>query len=91
MTKRTAWYSVNDNDWRYSLDTYMGVRERDIAEDAAEDYHGNHDGWEATWPVVIHVYETEDGPEVARYEVERESEPVFTASPLLISESEVRR
>jgi hypothetical protein len=48
-----------------------------VATDLAEDYHSNHDGWEAHWPLQIRIYD--DGVEVARFSVERENEPVFYA------------
>ena len=48
-----------------------------VVTDLAEDYHCNHDGWEANWPLQIRIYE--DGAEVARFSVERESQPVFYA------------
>ncbi len=51
-----------------------------IAQDCAEDYHGNHDGWESSWPLTFILYASEEGPEIARFEVERESEPVFYAT-----------
>lgn len=52
---------------------------RDVAMDAAEDYHANHDGWESIWPLVFIIYESEEGPEIARFDVEREVEPHFYA------------
>lgn len=51
-----------------------------MAEEAAADYHSNHDGWEASWPVEITLYRM-DGSEIGRYKVEREAEPVFYAKP----------
>lgn len=57
-------FSEDDGDW--------------IAENAAEDYHRKHDGWEAAWPIVL-IVQREDGSEIGTYEVEREYEPVFNA------------
>lgn len=48
-----------------------------IADELAEHYHSNHDGWEATWPLELRVYK--DEAEVARFSVEREYEPSFIA------------
>ncbi|WOE32790.1 MULTISPECIES: hypothetical protein [unclassified Acinetobacter] len=31
-----------------------------FADDCAEDYYDNHDGWESTWPLEFHLYESED-------------------------------
>lgn len=50
-----------------------------LAEEAADDYHSNHDGWEASWPITFALAATEDGPEVARFEIERETRPEFHA------------
>lgn len=77
------WYSAAEDksSHRYALtcittDLYMR------AELAAEDYHANHDGWEARWPRTFVLFDAEDGPEVARFTVEREYDPVFTATEL---------
>lgn len=56
-----------------------GAKARDweiMAEACAEDYHSNHDGWEASWPVELRLYE--DGTEVARLIVECEHQPAFS-------------
>lgn len=77
--RRVAWYSIDDDDYRFELVT---VHRRDWSEcavEAAEDYHFNHDGWESSWPLNITLYESEDGPAVAKYEVERETVPEFHA------------
>lgn len=50
-----------------------------LSAEAASDFHSNHDGWECSWPLEF-VILREDGSEVGRYLVERESEPVFYAS-----------
>lgn len=50
------------------------------AEDAASDYHSNHDGWESHWPLTFVIYESEAGPELARFSVDREAAPQFTAA-----------
>lgn len=75
--RRNVWYSIDD-DYRYAL-TATHHNWRDLAVDAAEDYHSNHDGWEATWPLEIVLYESENGVAVARFEVERETVPQFHA------------
>lgn len=49
-----------------------------IAQDAADNYHSNHDGWEARWPLKITV-ELQNGSE-RTFEVERDMEPAFYAS-----------
>lgn len=75
--RRTVWYSV-DGETRYPLPTVFYDR-CDQAVDAAEDYHGNHDGWEDRWPIEIEIFDSEDGPSAGRFEVERESVPQFSA------------
>ncbi|MDX7989189.1 hypothetical protein FE392_18050 [Xenorhabdus sp. 12] len=51
---------------------------RYLAEECAEDYYSNHDGWERNWPITIHVFS--DGNHIGEFSVELESEPVFSAS-----------
>jgi hypothetical protein len=84
----TIWYwrADYDNDatrfelkvWgRYDL-TDKYDRES-LVKEAAHDYHREHDGWEAAWPLEIGIAASEDGPELARFRVDRDVEPVFTA------------
>lgn len=47
------------------------------AEEAAEDYHQRHDGWEASWPITI-VLVDDEGVE-SRWSVDRGMSPVFRA------------
>ncbi|MGY6251520.1 hypothetical protein ACXIUS_28985 [Bosea thiooxidans] len=54
-----------------------------VATDLAEDYHHNHDGWEASWPLELRIYK--DAAEVARFSVEREIQPVFYAYDLPVA------
>jgi hypothetical protein len=51
-----------------------------IAEECAEDYHNNHDGWEASWPVTFVMWDHR-GEELGTCEVSRETAPVFQAAP----------
>lgn len=62
-------YDPADSDWH----AY-------IAEQCAEDWHSNHDGFEARWPRVFVLYADKDGPHFARFEVDRETVPQFNAS-----------
>ena len=55
------------------------------AEDAADDYHSNHDGWDGAWPIVLMLL-TEDGSEIGRFDIEREFDPVFSARKLEVDE-----
>ncbi len=63
-------YDLNDDSWNDS-----------IAEQCADDWHDNHDGWEASWPRVFALYRDKTSPAFARFEVCREYEPIFTATP----------
>ena len=54
-----------------------GRNELHWARECAENYHHQHDGWEASWPVDIALYI--DGVLIGVFEVEREAEPVFIA------------
>ena len=49
-----------------------------IAEQAAEDYHTRHDGWDAHWPVTLEI-RREDHSVIDIYVVDREAVPEFTA------------
>lgn len=85
-------YSVDDHDEgsRYDVPTKKsllqgrvytpGEASRDwelMAESCADDYHSNHDGWEASWPLEFRLYE--DGAEVAHVTVDCEHRPSFQA------------
>lgn len=67
--QKHIWYAVGD-DWesRYRLKWVYGFSvhgELEIAaEDAADDYHNRHDGWEATWPLTFAIFQT-TGPRLA--------------------------
>lgn len=64
----------------YTLNTHWNIHEDTnyVAEEAAEQYHDDHDGFEATWPLLIQLFD-EDNNSVALQEVEREFEPVFSS------------
>jgi hypothetical protein len=89
MTDRSFWYGRVDPGYgRYRYEMRLPVRIdltdphdlSDLAELAADDFHSNHDGWEASWPITFGIAATEDGPELARFEVDRDVEPVFSAT-----------
>jgi len=87
MSETTYTYSAgpdqacwHDNMGRFSFPAGQSFYGKDwelVATDLAEDYHSNHDGWEASWPLQIRIYA--GGKEVARLSVEREYEPTFSA------------
>lgn len=81
--KHTVWYCMDDSDPMNGFE--LAVTDRPphdwawVAEECAEDYWHNHDGWECSWPATIHLRETEEGPIVATFEVHMEAVPSFTA------------
>lgn len=66
--------------YRLQLDCNWDEDPEYIAQEAAEDYHSNHDGWEISWPLDLVVILT-DGSEV-RCEIELEPRPHFHARRL---------
>ena len=87
-TLEPVWYAVpwdpvgEGASERYScpvLAIYVGEKPwfDEIARLCADDYHTHHDGWEASWPLTLVLYESEDGPEMARFTVDRVVGPVF--------------
>jgi hypothetical protein len=84
MTMRTVWYRclTHCEESFYELKPMHSDFDRWMAREAAEDYHSEHDGWEANWPLEFALHETENGPEIARFEVQREVEPVFYATEI---------
>lgn len=84
MNTRTIWYRCLTHSEKsfHELQTTQDGFDRWMAQEVAADYHSNHDGWEANWPLEFALHETEGGPEMGRFEVEREAEPVFYASAI---------
>lgn len=78
-------YEVNDHGSRHEVashkcedDCYFEF----LAQECAEDYHSRHDGWGASWPMDMKIYEysdAEDGKELWRGSVDREAIPSFSA------------
>lgn len=50
-----------------------------VAQDAAEEHHSEHDGWEHNWPLLFVILD-ENGDELGRFNVERETRPEFHAT-----------
>ncbi len=75
----------SESDCRHSLqvtdrrDMARPREQQQMAEECAQDFHGNHDGWESRWPREFTLYESEDGPALATFQIEREAVPMFTA------------
>lgn len=82
--KHTYWYRIPDDcpDSFYRFETVWNIASECgyVIESAAEDFFNNRDGWEHSWPMEFTLHETENGPELARGEVELEHEPVFRAN-----------
>jgi hypothetical protein len=86
MTTR-VWYSRREGGHRYEFEIPANVDMAraddellaDVAQDCAADFHSERDGWEARWPLTLYLYASKDGPEVGRFEVDREYEPSFIA------------
>jgi hypothetical protein len=70
-------YYVRDSREPYFVDSECRHL-KDIAGDAARDFHYNHDGWEARWPIDFTVV-GQNGVE-QRFSIERDMEPVFFAT-----------
>ncbi len=87
--KKSAWFywipgygeteddarGIGLNDWENDPSDARGAAQR-----AAEHFHAHGSGWEATWPVEIGVVRGQEPGEV--FSVDRDLEPVFTASKL---------
>ena len=84
MSERTVWYRVitQCEESFYALRVTQSDFDSWMAQKAARHYHALHDGWEANWPLVFSLHEWECGPEMARFEVQRDFEPVFYAAAM---------
>lgn len=80
---KTIWYSSEGECHPLEVDSTTCLQRpleaRHVAEKCADDFHSNHDGWECSWPRTFTLHETEDGPVVATFEIEREAVPLFIA------------
>lgn len=85
MTTKTKRWSyqhadVGDDHW-FTLEVpdHFTVEHAEwTAEDAAEDYHSNHDGWEYKWPLTFRIRD-ENGRDLGEWEVSMEMVPSFSA------------
>jgi hypothetical protein len=62
----------------YEIDSSFDDAE-DVAVEAAEDFHTNHDGWESNWPITFEIVDAED-ISLGNFQVDRESVPHFYVS-----------
>lgn len=81
--KTTIWYCVGDDDPLNGFEFVTFDKPPHdwgcIAQECAEEYYHDHDGWESSWPQDVFLRETEDGPIVASFSVHMEAEPQFYA------------
>jgi hypothetical protein len=76
-------YAVDGEDFEnsYEMETNWNKdRAHYIAQDAADEYHRNHDGWERGWPLDFEIF-LENGESLGVFEVERKYDPIFSATP----------
>jgi len=52
-----------------------------LAELCAEHFEHYHDGWEATWPSEFELLDPDTKEAIAKFNIEKEYEPTFSASP----------
>ena len=86
--KTTVYYSASADatahrfrlDLPQDLDVHDSADRVGLVEECADDWHSNHDGWEAKWPRMFVLYESKEGPALERFEVDREANPIFSVS-----------
>ena len=54
----------------------------DIAEESAQDYYNNHDGWENVWPCSFEIIINDES--IGMFQVDSEPIPVFCAYKIKI-------
>ena len=59
----SVWTEPDEYDW--------------LAEEVAEDYHANHDGWEDDWPVTFTIWKGDEC--LGKWSVDLEAVPSFSA------------
>lgn len=81
-TKRVYEYAVHPHDERYE---FSSVFTTDavywLAEDAAEDFFNEHDGWDSSWPLTFRIFS--DGFDLGFWSVDVERVPQFSATRLV--------
>ncbi len=70
---------THDDAQEFSSNWDISVNPGFVAEDAAQDLFDNHDGWEASWPLVI-VLLSVTGHGLGRFRVELEHQPAFSST-----------
>ena len=67
------------------------IEQHQIAEECAKNHFHQHDGRESSWPVIIALHDGENGPELCRFSVEQEAEPVFYATSIQLLDERTAR
>lgn len=79
----TTWRWDVDDEGYFSAPQDIEVRDwysdRDVAEEAADKYYRENDGWEDDWPVAFRIYKP-DSDEYVVIRVYMDYDPVFSAS-----------
>ena len=71
-------YEVDNGGHKFKFNTTWIVEYDDhIAEETANDYFNNHDGWEDSWPIRIELFI--ESKSIGVYSVELEHQPIFSA------------
>ena len=73
--------SLGDYNYTYEIESCWdeGDEVEYVAQDAAEEYHNDHDGWESSWPCDFTIW-NESGKNLGTFTVEREFDPTFSAN-----------
>jgi hypothetical protein len=77
-------YAVLEDEERHEFEIETATMSPDgilSAESAAENWHYLR-GWEYSWPLTFVLYRSKDGPEIARFEIDRETIPHFVPRAL---------
>jgi hypothetical protein len=80
--KRVYEYTVHPYEDRYEFrSSFSPSAAHWLAEEAAEDFFSEHDGWECAWPLAFRVF---DGDvDLGLWSVDMESRPHFMATELV--------
>jgi len=88
--KQHIWYGAGSKTYLHALkatslpdpdDDFEDWELESLADDAAEDYHSEHDGWETAWPIEFHLFADKEGKHLlGSFTVERDFEPVFSST-----------
>ncbi|PHM46550.1 hypothetical protein [Xenorhabdus miraniensis] len=71
LSDPTDRYELENPTWDDSYPDYL-------AEECANDYYANHDGWEDYWPIEITVFN--DGESIGTFSIKLKYDHVFSAT-----------